>query len=370
MDDRDRRSRTDPMSMLILFIVNLTLPGISSQGDRIFYHDARSLALGGVSLVLEHSSNPSAMGLVDNRQIFASGWLTIQNERRGLRVYDSFGNNIGVRTVTNNTSTHPSVGPSTIVIPFRMLRVGLQYAPLWDYNYYYQYEQRDDFYQLIRIDEESNNGYAQAFSPQLSFSYAFFNVGVEYSIVRGKWLKESRVIIPGMDDSLYTEEAQFDGSKAKVGIAVMPNLNFRIGYTYQIPYDLDDIGLSYPDVHALAIMYQPPGRIPTKFVGQVELEMWDENVLIYKVGVEHMIMGRYALRYGFCIFPDYEQRAIWTTNLTLGFGASIGRYFFDIGYGYAKRDYLNSDFITFDVGTNYKFDETTHNLLISTGLSF
>jgi hypothetical protein len=156
----------------------------------------------------------------------------------------------------------------------------------------------------------------------------------------------------------------------KVGCAIAPSLNLRIGYTYRAAYDLADAGFSYPDAHALAIMYQPPGRIPTKFVGQVELEMWDENVLIYKFGVEHMIMGRYALRYGFCIFPDYEERAIWTTNLTVGAGATMGRYFLDIGYGYGKRDYLNADFQTFDVGTNYKFDETTHNFLVTTGISF
>jgi hypothetical protein len=370
MDDRDCGGSINSMTMLILLIVNLTLPGISSHGDRLFYHDARSLALGGVSIILEYPSNPATMGFVDARQIFASGGLAIQNERRGLRVYDSFGNNIGIRTVTNNTSTNAGVGPSAIVIPLKMLRFGVQYAPIRDYNYYYQYEQRDDFYQLIRIDEQSHQGYAQAFSPMFSFKYAFINVGVAYSVIRGNWSQENRVIIPGIDDSLYTEEVQLNGNQAKIGVAIMPSLNLRLGYTYQVPYDLEDAGLSYPDVHALAIMYQPPGRIPTKFVGQVEIEMWDEEIVIYKVGVEHMIMGRYALRYGFCIFPDYEQRAIWTTNLTFGFGASIGRYFFDIGYGYAKRDYLNSDFQTFDVGVNYKFDETTHNLLISTGLSF
>ena len=356
--------------MFILLIINLTLPGISSQGDRLFYHDARSLGLGGVSIVLEHPANPATMGLIASRRVYASGWITVQNERRGLRVYDSFGNNIGIRTVTNNTSTGVSAGPSTVVVPFKMLRLGLQYAPVWDYNYYYRYEQRDDFYQLIRIDEQTHGGYAHSFTPLLGFQYRFVSVGAAYSILRGTWSGENRVIIPGMEDSIDVAETQFDGSRLRVGCAIVPSLHFRIGYTYCAAYDLADVEFTYPDVHALAIMYQPPGRIPTKFIGQVELEMWDENILIYKVGVEHMIMGRYALRYGFCIFPDYEERAIWTTNLTVGVGATMGRYFLDIGYGYGKRDYLNSDFQTFDVGTNYKFDETTHNFLVTTGISF
>jgi hypothetical protein len=117
-------------------------------------------------------------------------------------------------------------------------------------------------------------------------------------------------------------------------------------------------------------MYGPPGKVPTKFVAQVDMEMWDENIFSYKFGVEHMILNRYRLRYGFCIFPDYEQPVIWTTNLTVGFGIVSERYMLDIGYGYGKRDYQAFDFETFDVGNNYRFDETTNNLLISAGIYF
>ena len=50
--------------MLLFFILNLTLPGVSAQGDRIYYSDARSLSLGGASVVLEGAYNPAAMGMV------------------------------------------------------------------------------------------------------------------------------------------------------------------------------------------------------------------------------------------------------------------------------------------------------------------
>lgn len=366
--------------MLLLYLVALTLPGISSHGDRIFYHDARSIALGGVSGVFENPSNPAAMGFVYDRTVYVSGLLVNQNERRGLRVYDSYGNNIGISTVANNTRTNLSFGPSSFVLPFKMLRFGVQYAPVWDYNYYYHYERRDDFYQLIRIEEQEYRGYVHSYSPLLAFRYRFASVGIEYSFLHGTWSQEDRVIIPQVADSVAQEETEFDGNRFKIGVALAPSAHFRFSYVYQSQYDLDDGAFAYPDIHSASIMYQPPGRIPAKFVGQVELEMWGPEVLpeltenrpiiIYKVGVEHLILGRYALRYGFCIFPDYEQPAIWTTNLTLGFGLNAGRYFIDLGYAYGKRDYLNSDFPTFDVGTNYRFDETTHILQVSTGLSF
>ena len=87
--------------MLLLFLFGLTLPGVSSQGDRIFYRDARSLSLGGVSIVLEIPDNPASMGMVNEKSVFVSGMLVTQNERRGLRVYDSYGNNIGITYLRN-----------------------------------------------------------------------------------------------------------------------------------------------------------------------------------------------------------------------------------------------------------------------------
>jgi len=351
-------------------LVNLTLPGISAQGDRIFFESARSLSLGGVSIVLEYTCNPASMGLAKERTLVASGLLAVQNERRGLRVYDSYGNNIGISTVTNNTYTKTNIGPSAFTFPFKMLRVGLNYAPIWDYNYYHYYERRDDFYQLVRLEEHSYRGYVHAVAPLLGLTYKNFSIGFEYGFLSGKWYREDKVVIPQVADSIEQQETQYSGNKFRFGASFNPNFSFRFAYTYQHEYEISDLAFAYPSIHTLAVMYQPAGRIPTRFVGQVEYEMWDRNVLIYKFGVEHMLVGRYALRYGFCVFPDYIQRAIWTTNLTCGFGLNTDRYFFDIGYGYGKRDYLSSDFGTLDVDNNYKFDETTHQLLISTGISF
>jgi hypothetical protein len=362
------------MQVLLVYLIGLTLPGISSQGDRIFYDDARSMALGGVSVVLENTANPASMALFQNRTILLSGMTVIQSERRGLRVYDSFGNNIGIATVANNTSAYFGPGPCAFVFPLKAVRIGLRYAPVWDYNYYYREEHRDDFYQLVRTDEWSYRGYVQAVSPLIGLRYKFVSVGLEQGFLFGKWLMDRTVIIPDLADSVDQEESEFTGSKTRIGILVVPNINFRFGYTYQHQYELIDERIDYPVTHSVGIMYQPPGRIPTKFAGQVDLEMWhgimDENILIYRLGVEHLILMKYSLRYGFCIFPDYTERAIWTTNLTLGFGMKTGEYSFDIGYVYGKRDYLSSDFLTLQLDENYSFNETTHHISVSTRIQF
>lgn len=362
------------MYVLLVYIVGLTLPGTSSQGDRIFYHDARSMALGGVSVVLENTVNPASMALVQDRTLLLSGMVAVQNERRGLRVYDSFGNNIGIATIANNTAAFFSPGPCAFVFPLKQLRIGLRYAPVWDYNYFFREEHRDDFYQLVRIDELSYRGYVHALSPLISFQYRFISVGLEQGFLFGNRLMERTVIIPDLADSVSQEEVAFSGNKTRVGVLVAPNINFRFAYTFQGRYELIDEGFEYPVMHSMGIMYQPPGRIPTKFIGQIDLEMWrwitDENIFIYRLGVEHLILMKYNLRYGFCIFPDYTQPAIWTTNFTVGFGMTTGMYSFDVGYVYGKRDYLASDFTILDFSENYKFDETSHHISVSTRIQF
>ncbi len=363
------------MLQLIICLAGLTLPGVSVEGDRIFYQDARSLSLGGVSIVLENAANPACMAFFTKKSIQLSGLLAVQNENRGLRVYDAYGNNIGIATVAKNTGAYFNPGACYFVFPLRMIHLGFQYAPVWDYNYTFRQEHRDDFYQIVRIDELAHRGYVQAISPVVAFSYLFISVGVENAFLLGNRVMEETIIIPQVADTVSREETTLDGNRVKFGISITPALNFRIAYTYQHQYELADTGYEYPQTHSFGVMYQPPGRIPTKFVAQVEAEMWegieDNNIYIYKIGVEHMILRRYHLRYGFCIFPDYTQSAIWTTNLTLGFGLYAGSYSFDIGYCYGKRDYLAADYdMALDLVENYKFDETTHHFVISTGIQF
>ena len=360
---------------LLVFLTGLTLPGITGQGDRFFFYDARSGAMGGVSIVLDNAANPASLAFHDGRSLVVSGRLDVHNERRGLRVYDSYGNNIGIATVANNTATYAGAGSCAFVYALRSVSFGLQYAPVWDHNYNYYEEQRDDFYQLIGTEELSYRGGLNALAPAVAFRYRAFSVGLEQGFLFGAVEMTRTVTAVAIPDSVYREEAQMSGRRTKFGIALAPSVNFRFAYTYQHQYTLDDAGAEYPAVHAIGVMYQPPGRIPTKFAAQVEYEAWSgsygDNILIYKIGVEHMIQNRYYMRYGFCVFPDYQVSSIWTTNLAAGIGMTTGRYFIDLAYAYGKRDYRALDYPSWTwIETDYVFDETSHHLLVSTGVHF
>lgn len=355
--------------MLLLVIVQLTLPGVMNTGDRVFYHDARSCALGGVMVVLEHSPNPSAMGLSKNVSISVSGALVSANEKRGLRVYDSYGNNIGISTVTNTTFTRPSPSACTFVFPLHFMRTGFQFVPVWDYTYSYHREYRDDFYQVTKIVDREFSGRTYAISPMICLVHSWLNVGVMQRFMYGRRGSREMIIFPDAPDSTTIEEYDLDGMNTQCGLLIAPNIHFRISYMYQFAYRLDagDLlhGDSFPAQHTIGFMYQPPGRIPTRFLGEVGYETWEDAVFIYKIGVEHTLRTAYALRYGFCLYPDNTQTAVWTTVLTVGCGIRQTHFSADIGYAYGKRDYTSANYSGLEGSENLVFDESLNTFLLS-----
>ena len=360
--------------MLILLIINFSLPGALNQGDRVFYFSARSLGIGGISDVLENGDNPAGSGLIRENFFFASAALASSNEKRGLRVYDSYGNNMGISTLSNNTSTNYNFAACALVIPLKSLRLGFKYRPIWDFNYFYRKEYRDDFYQITKIVEHKHTGDVHSVAPTIGFNYRFLNIGIEEKFLFGRNNREDKVIIPGTSDSISQSEMELSGTTMKLGAIMSPNLHFCLSYSYSLSYTLeneDGEDLKYPVAHSFGFMYQPAGRVPTKFLGEVAYENWTEPIIIYKFGMEHYILNNFTMRYGFCYFPDYEQRQIWTTVLTFGLGLKTGQSFFDLGFAYGKRDYSNSDFGGLDEELeNLRFDESTSHFVLSGGFTF
>jgi hypothetical protein len=355
--------------MILLMIVQLTLPGVIYQGDRVFYHDARSCALGGVMLVLEHSPNPAAMGLLEDVSISVSGALISVNEKRGLRVYDSYGNNIGISTITNTTFTNVSPCACTFIFPFQFIRTGFQFAPVRDYTYSFHREYRDDFFQVTKIIDQEYSGRTYAISPMIALTHSWLNVGVAQRFMYGRRAFRDIIIFPDAPDSTITGEYDLDGINTQCGVLITPNLRFRVSYMYLFSFVLEcDDPLqhdSFPAQHNLGFMYQPPGRIPTRFFGEVSYETWDDPVIVYKVGVEHTLRSAYALRYGFCLYPDHVQTAVWTTELTIGFGIHQPHFSADMGYAYGKRDYTSANYNGLGEPENLAFDESFNTLLLS-----
>lgn len=355
--------------MILLLLVQLTLPGIVHQGDRVFFHDARSCALGGITLVLEHSPNPATMGLIQHPSVFVSGGITFFNEKRGLRVYDSYGNNIGISTVTNTSSALASPSACSFVFPFHFLRTGVQFSPVWDYNYSFYREFRDDFYQITRILDQQFSGHTYGVSPMIGISYSWIHAGVMQRFMYG--IKNFKEVINYTNgpDSVTTSECDLNGTSTQCGIMLSPGIHIRLSYMYQVSYILENnatmVNDTFPESHGIGFMYQPPGRIPTRFFGQVQYEPWDDPLFLYKVGVEHTLLNTYVLRYGFCLYPDYAQTSIWTTVLTIGFGIQHEHFLVDIGYAYGKRDYATANYSTLGDTENLLFDESMSNLALT-----
>jgi hypothetical protein len=355
--------------MLVLLIVQLSLPGVMHQGDRTFYYDARSCGIGGVQLVLEHSSNPAAMGLIKNPTVTISGAIQYVNEKRGLRVYDSYGNNIGISTITNNSFTRATPSGCSFVFPFQFLRTGFQFSPIWDYSYSFYREFRDDFYQITKTVDQQYTGRTYALTPMIGFVHSWIQLGIAQRFMYGEKAFESFIIYPNGPDSIETSEYDCNGAATHCGLTLSPGMHFRLSYMYQLPYVIevgtDALHDSFPAQHSIGFMYQPPGRIPTRFFGEMVYETWEDPLWLYKVGVEHTLLSTYVLRYGFCLYPDYTENSIWTTVLTIGIGIQQSNFLVDIGYAYGKRDYSSHNYDGLGESENLAFDESINNLVLS-----
>ncbi len=358
--------------MLLLLILSFTLPGVKNQGDYIFYYDAHSLAVGGNTTVIENTINPASIGLSGEMLVNFGGLLYAGTEKRGLRVYDSYGNNIGISTIAVNRITEPGFAPASLVIPLAFIRLGARYYQIYDFNYRYYYDYRDDFYQIIKTVDDYYSGSLKSLSPLACFNYKGFSFGVEQRFVYGDIKSEQKIIFPQDEDSIVNRSYKFSGSSARAGVLFVPSDHYGFGYCYTHRLNVADANntMVFPASHVLGCFYRPPQRVPTKFMVEIDYQLWDEPILIYKFGVEHTILYHYVLRYGFCLFPDHAQTAIWTTNITFGFGIKLKNYHFDAGFAYGKRDYKNSDFGGLEIGETYIFDETHNHFLISIGFKF
>jgi hypothetical protein len=358
--------------MSILLALFLTLPGVNNLGDRIIYTDARSLSLGGISSVINSGKNPASFGFINRISGSITPSYTRTNEHRGLRVYDSYGNNIGISTIANSTGSNIGIAAGSVVIPIKSFRVGFQYSPLWAFNYYYRREYRDDFFQLFRIETHEYTGSIYSLAPALSFSYKFFIIGIKEDFIQGKKDALITVVEPYQPDSVIRQSGCYEGRATRAGIIILADRHLALAYSYLTEHTVDcegtSIELNYPASHTIGCFYQPAARIPTRFYGEYCREVWPTAINIYKIGIEHIIVQDYSIRYGFCVFPDYAQDAVWTTILSIGGGYRTKRLHFDIAYSDNRRDYSNNDFTGLENLGNIQIDESSSIFLIS--LSF
>ncbi len=357
--------------ILLLFVLNFTIPGVSSQGDVVFYYDARSLGLGGNTTVLENSLNPATIGLSEKIQINISGFLYEGTEKRGLRVYDSYGNNIGISTVSVCHTSFLDFGPASIIVPIKFFRLGVKHYRMYDFNYYFNHTYRDNFYQIIKIVDNTYSGAVNTLAPLMGINYKGLSIGIENDFVYGSTNSELKTIYPTAEDSIKRDSKNLSGNGFKCGVIYAPSFYIRIAYFFENKFNVfaENDTFEYPVGHNIGFHYQPPYRIPTKFVLEVNYKMWNEAIYCYKFGVEHTILYNYAVRYGFCLYPDYNQPAVWMTNLTLGLGGQFKNYYFDVGFSFGKRDYANTDFGGLGIEEKYIFDETNIHYILSLGLN-
>src|SRR4030042_1025476 len=170
--------------ILLLWIISFTFPGSIYSGDRIFYYDARSMASGGASVVNANGVNPAVFP--ENR--FRVNFIynpVFTSEKRGLRVYDSYGNNMGISTIDENVTSTDQYCGSLAIMPLNSFYLGCRFVPAWNFSYNYRHESRACFYQLQSIEEITNQGAIDDLEPMIGLAIGRISIGVSYIIQYG-----------------------------------------------------------------------------------------------------------------------------------------------------------------------------------------
>jgi hypothetical protein len=204
--------------MPLFLILFLSLPGVNNLGDRIYYTDGRSLSLGGISSLTSSGNNPACLCLIDRISLSITPSYARMSEHRGLRVYDSYGNNIGVSTISKITDGNIGIAAGSALIPIKGFRVGFQYSPLWTFDYYYRREYRDDFFQLFKVETHEYTGSLYSLAPALSFAYKFLSIGIREDFIQGKKDALITIVEPDLPDSVIQLNNSYEGKLTRLAL--------------------------------------------------------------------------------------------------------------------------------------------------------
>jgi len=357
------------------------MPGDWSGGRSLELPDARSVALGGVSVAIGSPfgflANPAlgvlrydrfnAPHLPENRPRPAVGLayhLGVVAEQRTRTIYDSYENAIGEMAVGDNTEASGLGGPIAVQFPFSELNLGVGVLPQRDYTYHFHQDVRDDFYHLVGIRDLNLSG--QVMRANLSLAGDLFGavgIGAGVNYLFGE--RRFEVLDSALCDTLPLHELSCtnpSGLAASLGLLLHPGTALRVGLTLEprplaLPKflirkgDTTTIALSEPLKVKLGANYFAASAVPTGIFGQLSYSDWHTldtsltSVLDLRGGVEHRLLNGVCLRYGFGLLPSQVDPAIQTGLVSLGFGFETDLAHIDLG-GNLQRRVFGSGFLS------------------------
>lgn len=366
----------------------------SSVGNFLDGFDARSAAMGGGSVCAPQD----ALGMLTNPALASRGddWIRAQlavkflrdDDSRSIPMFDSFDSVVDEGTYVTNANSYAMFAAAVSMrhrTGFGTFGFGLHLRPLMSFEADYEEEIRSDansdnntYPPVIARNFITGEGDLKAWGLTLSFmkeptpfcDRGSFGLGVE--MVDGSrdrsreiiWSETAQSLVTGFElpDYLYTEHQDLSGIRLTAGVRVDVNPRFGFGLTYVPVVTLDTTaevnGLEMDDVVdwklpatiSAGMLFRPRNILRTTVAMDMELRSWSDvdeqldDVLILSLGVEHSVVHRIPLRFGFRWENSPLDENIAKPTFTAGTGYQfLDRYNWDIAFSYASRTFEQPD---------------------------
>ncbi len=337
------------------------IPVSDWRGEEVTWYDARALARCGAAGIdigpAAVFSNPAGLAFLRRPVVQVSYGMRLAAEQRTRVVYDQFENSLGELAYADNVYSNGIPGPMAAAYPRGIFSAGAALGAMRDFNYTYLRAYRDDFYVKVGEDRVSQTG-------------MLYMVGLGAAVrpldwlatgLRGAYMFGSRRLeswhAMGADTAYLADEGRPTG--VLLGAGLVTNLLSRllVGVDLQSGYRLknwrDSAGTltlvpsvcegRYPWSARLGVSYRVAGPLPGTVSAEARYSTWHDldsnlsNVLAARAGVEHRMLTKVRLRYGFGVEPMPDDPAIQVASFGLGTGIDAGQFRIDLGLRLSRR---------------------------------
>ncbi len=349
-------------------------------GEQVGLFDARSLALAGTGVAFgEHAfalhGNPANLADVKSFAVNSCIALTKVDEDRAFPFHDSFDGFVDYNTYAMNSNVYGSYALGMVkAFPEagRFPNLALAGYPLYDWNYDYYEEVRDESDALIgkNIMEHRDGIYAISLGAAEQV-VSWLDVGLSINYLKAGGTFEQRAF----GDTVIVDlrrEVDADGFSLNLGTVAQISPRLRLGLVYRSRARLDGtmafsgkniadpdssvkLERTYPHTVALGVEFRPRNELTTRLNFDIEFTQWSkfedtadeavdfEDVWQFSGGVEHYFFIGAPFRFGFRYQPSYHDQAITTTAVSFGTGFTYQGFQIDLGGEIGTRSWRQED---------------------------
>ncbi|MCK4524447.1 hypothetical protein KAU15_05930 [candidate division WOR-3 bacterium] len=342
-------------------------------GDIVSPISAYSGGMGNVCFIADPIMNPS-LQLYGGQYNIRIGFGGMNyRESRSQYIFDSYDNNIGEKTLYDNSYYYGEPYFIGAYIPLSNFGVYIGYANLYSRDYNYDKIFRDAYYVTLYTDNYSIEGNINSYFISASFNVMGFTLGGNFSILQGDASTKSNVVYvdPSETDSMLSINEQYSGLKG--GFALSYNYIDRVSAT--IFYHLPTIVISersidiiasdtistadrqdgfIPSIFGLGIKYTPINLRPVTLLAEAIYERWSElngeymeynDVIKYHIGIEHKMTKDFTTLYGILYEPYRKNNHVVDAGFTAGAVYEINNIDFALSAQYIQNEYEDNSII-------------------------